>query len=103
MYDKISGANRIKKLRKEKGKTQQELASDIGVSVDTIRKLEQGSRMPSIAVVDLLTKYFNTTADYIISGKTPIIQDKNVFPDSIPANKREIVERMLDDLLTLID
>jgi len=70
MYDKAGCGERLRKLRKMRGRTQEEVAKDIGVSVDTIRKLEQGKRMPSVAVVDLLRVYYETTADYIIAGVT---------------------------------
>lgn len=68
MYDKNECAKRLKHLREVKGKTQREVASEIGMSVDTIRKLEQGKRTPSVMVVDRLREYYKTTADYIISG-----------------------------------
>ena len=51
MYDKKECGDRLKRLRKAKGKTQEEVAKEIGVSVDTICKVEQGKRSPSIAVV----------------------------------------------------
>ena len=42
MYDKISCGERLKSLRKNKRKTQKEVSNEVGISADTIRKLEQG-------------------------------------------------------------
>ncbi|MDE6026231.1 MAG: helix-turn-helix domain-containing protein [Lachnospiraceae bacterium] len=68
MYDKIECGNRLKHLREVKGKTQHEVAAETGISVNTIRKLEQGKRTITLTLVDRLRDYYKTTADYIVSG-----------------------------------
>ncbi len=102
MYDKVSGGKRIKKLRDDLGKTQQQVADDVGISVDTIRKLEQGKRVPSVDVVCLLSKYFSTTADYIILGSTQIQEKRKDIFEAIPEHKRVIIERILLDIQELV-
>lgn len=96
MYNKTECGKRLKQLREVKGKTQQEVANEIGISVDTIRKLEQGKRSPSIIVVDALRDYYNTTADYIISGLRGedyrlLDKDKQVMLDSIIESIRKLM------------
>lgn len=102
MYDKIGCGQRLKKLRESMNKTQQEAAAEIGISIDTIRKLEQGKRLPSVVVIDMFREYYDTTADYIISG---ITRDKEMerMILSAPHDKRAVVERILDDLKELIE
>ena len=102
MYDKIGCGERLRKLRKNKKLTQQEVASEIGISVDTIRKLEQGKRMPSVAVVDLLRGYYGTTADYIISGVTNQTAEFDEVLSSVPRDKRAKIEIILEEIKELI-
>ncbi len=101
MYDKIGCGKRLKKLRESLDKTQQEVANEIGVSVDTIRKIEQGKRLPSVVVIDLFREHYNTTADYIISGITRDNEIENMIL-AAPHDKRAVVGRILDDLKELI-
>ncbi len=68
MNDKTECGKRIKTLRILMGKTQQEVAAETMISIDTLRKLEQGKRWPSIIVTDVLKNYYHTTSDYILFG-----------------------------------
>ena len=55
MYDiKESGA-RIKGLRLKKGVTQEQMANDLGVTVETISRIERGVRGASIDLISLLS------------------------------------------------
>jgi len=103
MYDKIGCGDRLRKLRRIRNLTQEEVASDIGVSVDTIRKLEQGKRMPSVAVVDLLRGYYGTTADYIISGITGQNPKFDETMSNVPRDKRAKVEKIFEEIKELIE
>ncbi len=96
MYDKIECAKRLKHLREVKGKTQREVASETGLSVDTIRKLEQGKRTPSVMVVDRLREYYKTTADYIISG---IREEQH---DLLDKDNQLIVDSVIEGIKKLI-
>lgn len=102
MYDKKECGHRLKQLREAKGKTQQEVAKAVGLSVDTICKIEQGKRCPSIAVVELLRNYYNTTADYIISGYVEDNQGQDALLKHVPEHKREIVEQLMENIKELV-
>lgn len=51
--------NRIEMIRKERGVNQEELASAMGVSRQTISSLENGRYNPSIMLAYKLAKYFD--------------------------------------------
>ncbi|MBE5954666.1 MAG: helix-turn-helix transcriptional regulator [Lachnospiraceae bacterium] len=102
MYDKKSCGERLKKIRTFKSKTQKQVSNETGVSVDTLRKLEQGKRAPSVGVVDLLANYYGVTADYIISGIERQNNDYNEKFSDIPKEKRAKVEEVIDGILELI-
>ena len=66
VYDiKESGA-RIKELRLKRGVTQEQMANDLGVTVETISRIERGVRGASIDLISILSGYFNTTGGVII-------------------------------------
>lgn len=69
---KMSIADRIQQLRKEKGISQEELADQIGVSRQAVSKWESGQSMPDIEKILLLGDFFGTTTDYLLKGTEPV-------------------------------
>ncbi|MBE5932605.1 MAG: helix-turn-helix transcriptional regulator [Lachnospiraceae bacterium] len=102
MYNKTSCGERLKMLRKKKKKTQEMVSRETGISTDTIRKLEQGRRAPSVGVVDLLADYYGVTADYIISGINRQNPEVNEMMSGIPKEKRAKVQKIVDEIKELI-
>lgn len=103
MYDKIECGKRLKQLREATGKTQQEVAQDLNISVDTLRKLEQGKRMPSAWIIDILGNYYKITTDYIISGKSGTPDEILENQDSTSPEKKIILNRIMADLKRLVE
>lgn len=59
---------RLKKLRKEKGMTQLDLAAALNVSSGTVAMWETGKRKPSFDMFDKLTEVFDKRIDYILGA-----------------------------------
>ena len=59
---------RIQALRRDKGVTQEKLASDLNINRNTIGKLERGERGLSIDLLIDLAGYFGVSTDYILLG-----------------------------------
>ena len=59
--------NRIEQLRKDQGMTQQQLASSLGVSRQTIISLENGKYNPSLKLAMDIAKVFNTQVEDLFS------------------------------------
>jgi transcriptional regulator with XRE-family HTH domain len=49
-------AKRLRELRQQKGMTQEELASESGLSISFIRSVEQGVNAPSFESLEALAK-----------------------------------------------
>lgn len=62
----ISFKDIIKKLRRERGLSQQELAQKTGLSASSIGMYEQGRRKPSFEVLELFADTFNVDMDYLL-------------------------------------
>lgn len=57
--------NRLEEIRKEKQITQEELASALEVSRQTISSLEKGRYNPSIILAFKIARYFNMSIEEI--------------------------------------
>ena len=62
-------SDRIAKLRKENGLNQMDLAEGLRVSVDSVRRWEQGKRSPDVEMMNKIAQLLNTTVGYL-SGET---------------------------------
>lgn len=61
-------ARRISELRIKKGLSQSQLAEMLHVSASTIGMYEQGRRTPSIDMLVELSRAFDVSLDYLITG-----------------------------------
>lgn len=57
--------NRLEEIRKERGVTQEDLASSLEVSRQTIGSLENGRYNPSILLAFKIARYFQMTIEEI--------------------------------------
>ena len=64
-------ADRIQRLRKSRGISQEELADRIGVSRQAVSKWESGQTSPDLEKIVLLSDYFEVTTDYLLKGVSP--------------------------------
>jgi len=71
---------KLKDLRKKKGLTQEDLASELNVSRQAITKWESGDGAPDIDNLRNIALFFHVSVDYLIDNKTEQIVDlKNKF------------------------
>ncbi|MDD2556348.1 MAG: helix-turn-helix transcriptional regulator [Syntrophaceticus sp.] len=61
-------ADRILRLRKVKGISQEELADQVGVSRQAVSKWESQQSVPELEKVIIMSEYFGVTTDYILKG-----------------------------------
>ena len=82
---------RIALLRKEKGLTQEELATHMGVSPQAVSKWENDQTCPDISALPKLARLFGITVDELLEGKTetPAVW---VLP---PEQRRDIKDMLL--------
>lgn len=68
--------DRLKKLRKEKKLSQQELADKLGINRSTYARYETSTTEPDYETLRKLADFFGVTVDYIL-GRTNIPNDQS--------------------------
>ncbi|MDP2729985.1 MAG: helix-turn-helix transcriptional regulator [Dehalococcoidales bacterium] len=66
---------RIKMKRRELRITQEELATQLGVSPQHVSAIEVDRRLPSLKFLARLAEHLEVTTDYLITGKHPATGD----------------------------
>lgn len=91
-----SFSTRLKALRKEKGRTQQNLADLLNVRRSTYGEYERGKILPPMDKMKVLADYFDVTVDYLIVGnqkqETEIAQEIDVS-----ANLKRALKHLKND------
>ena len=59
----------LKKIRKLKNLNQQKVALDLNISRESLSYYENGKREPSINLLKDMSKYFNVSIHYLITGE----------------------------------
>jgi transcriptional regulator with XRE-family HTH domain len=92
--------DRIKRLRKDKGLTQEEAAKRLGMVRSTYSNYENGKREPDFETAKKIADFYDKTVDYLLGSSTgdPV---KNAVMDDysrLPSDKRKIVDDMIKAL-----
>lgn len=59
----------LKQIRKEKKLNQQKVAFDLNISREALSYYENGKREPSLNTLINMSKYFNVSINYLITGE----------------------------------
>ncbi len=59
----------LKIIREQKNYSQLKVATDLNISREAISYYETGRRNPDIQMLIALSKYFNVSIDFLITGK----------------------------------
>ena len=93
--------DRLKELRMEKGKTQKEMAKDLGTTDVSIGRYEAGTREPKTDILNALADYFDVTTDYLL-GRTDekqIKKERFQGVNTIAAHRIGDIEQLPDEAL----
>ncbi len=100
----------IKKIREEKGLTQQSIADLIAMHRSNYSRVETGDRDLSIDAVGKIAKYFNITIDQLVNFEGDIpqevtIEDKSLVEQvkliqGLELEEKNMVFKMVDTFLT---
>ncbi len=78
-FDQKEFGKRLKEIRMGQGITQEQLAEELNVSWNHICKMEQGARSCSIDLLIAISRYFEVSTDYLLTGKERSIERKRIL------------------------
>ena len=92
---------RIALLRRRIGINQQQLAEKLHISPSTVGMYEQGRRTPNVEILVQMSRIFNVSLDYLITGSefVPSSDNENL---NIPPYRRTQCNRCYEKLLDII-
>ena len=106
----MSTGQNIKKIREEKGMTQQQIAELIHMHRSNYSKIESGQREISVDALNKIAKYFGMTIDQIVNfdGAVPqeiTVEDKTLMEQvkliqELEPEEKNMVFKMADTFLT---
>ena len=85
---------RIQELRKNKGMIQEDLAPDLYISIEHLKKLETGKRRPSFELLVFISEYFDVSIDYLLTGKERISRQTKLKLDNVIADLASLSREM---------
>lgn len=59
----------LKNIRKQRKLNQQKVALDLNISREALSYYENGKREPSLSLLLEMSKYFNVSINYLITGE----------------------------------
>lgn len=59
----------LREIRKKKNYNQLKVAMELNITRETLSHYENGKRNPDLETLITLSKYFNKSIDYLITGK----------------------------------
>ena len=59
----------LRLVRRARNLNQQKVAMDLNISRESLSYYENGKREPSLALLVEMSRYFNVSIDYLITGK----------------------------------
>jgi transcriptional regulator with XRE-family HTH domain len=102
----MAAGEKIVRLRKEKGWSQQFLAQKIGTSGPINGRYERGEMVPSVEVAKKLADVFGVILDYLVdyTGKVAEIKDKAMLSrlidlELLDQDDKKTIIRVLDSLI----
>ena len=95
----------LKRLRQEKGLSQQELADLIGVHVRQISKYEMGTSLPTLERIRRMAEALDVSADELVFGATKRRKGADSIKNPVLAERLRRLEAMVsrDELRSVID
>ena len=72
IYDMVASGKRLKALRKQTGKTQEQVAEAVGLEPGTISRIERGAKGMSIDSLWMFSELYRVSTEYILKGNKTV-------------------------------
>ena len=85
---------RIAALRKSRGWSQAELGRRLQISPSAVGMYEQGRREPSLELLVEMTKVFDVTADFLLTGSVRAEKDSLRVSEAVENCRMQMAQRL---------
>jgi transcriptional regulator with XRE-family HTH domain len=96
-------ADNLKQLRKEKGMTQTQFASEFNIATGTIAMWETGKRIPDTETLKKIARFFNVSIDFLLDNEKSSSNNVEELPEELvilnrnaknttPENRKKLLE-----------
>lgn len=92
----------LKKIRTQKGLTQQAVADAIQCSSTVYARYERGEREPSIEILLKLSAFFDVTVDYLLGNEDTTLSSFTRYEMDLIMAAREADDRAREDALNTL-
>lgn len=93
----------IKKIRKEKGLTQQELANIVGITATGVSYWESGNAVPNTRTLNKIANYFGVTVNFLLGIKDKIEMEDNSRTTILFRKIEQVTPKEKEKLLDILD
>lgn len=83
---------RLRKLRRDKDITMDDMAKDLSTTQATLSRYENGKRKPDVDFLEMLSDYFDVTTDYLLGKSDTKKQVVYQLTDNYISEVRELVK-----------
>lgn len=98
----MSLAERLTRLRKEKGLTQLNLAEKLDVSRQAISRWEAGSAVPSTENLKFLSDLYGVSVDFLLNGNDEEVSSEKEKPSGNTGTAEKVRKWIIVGICTLI-
>lgn len=78
-FDQKEFGRRLRKIRMAYDITQEKLAEELNVSWDYVSRMERGTRSCSIDLLIAISRYFEVSTDYLLTGREMSIERNRIL------------------------
>ena len=86
---------RLKLVRKEKGITQRQLSSMLGIAQSTIANYENNTRFPGETILKDISEYLETSIDFLMGMEAEKQMEEDKLVESVEFNYEELVNLLI--------
>lgn len=91
--------DRLRNLRTARGLSQQQIADDLGLKLNTYRNYENDEREPTSMTLLNIARYFGVTLDYLLDYVTPEDNTPYIMHDNTKALITDVIRAELEKAL----
>lgn len=88
---------RLQKIRKKLGLSQDEISTQIGISYRAYTSYERGDRKPSLEFLNEMFKKYNVNMNYLICGDGEMFNENQQQNEQLEKDVARIVEKLIQE------